>query len=157
MSELENLPSAETHEEHTETRACDLISRQAAIDLARDIYVTVKDGSFYRHRCIDPDELRELPPAQIEQHWIPCSEKLPEVNEKPYYIDPIDGNELFESEQVLVFGKNENGYDYSVASHIYSTESGDEWGNAYDSEEVELTTILAWMPLPEPYREEGEG
>ena len=34
LDEIEDLPSAqpETHEERTETHACDLISRQAAID-----------------------------------------------------------------------------------------------------------------------------
>ena len=43
-----------------------LISRQAAIDLAREICIPTKDGSIYRHRCIDPDAIRELPPAQPE-------------------------------------------------------------------------------------------
>ena len=44
----------------------DLISRQAAINLAKDICVTTEDGGIYRHRCIDPDEIRELPSAQLE-------------------------------------------------------------------------------------------
>ena len=44
----------------------DLISRQAALDLAKDIIVPTKDGGVYRHRCIDPDEIRELPSAQPE-------------------------------------------------------------------------------------------
>ena len=42
----------------------DLISRQAAMSLAKDICVPTKDGSIYRHRCIDPDAIRELPSAQ---------------------------------------------------------------------------------------------
>ena len=122
------------------------------INLSADIGKTEHRDLWHYEQALD--EIREMFATQPEPQWIPCSERLPEVSEKPYYIDPIDGNELFESEQVLVFGKNEDGYDYSVASHIYSTESGDEWGNAYDSAGVELT-ILAWMPLPEPYREEG--
>lgn len=44
----------------------DLISRQKAIDLAKDLCVPTKDGSIYRHRCIDPDAIRELPSAQPE-------------------------------------------------------------------------------------------
>lgn len=44
----------------------DAISRQAAIDLAKDICVPTKDGSIYRHRCIDPDAIRELPSVQPE-------------------------------------------------------------------------------------------
>ena len=45
----------------------DLIDRQAAIALAKDIIVPTKDGSAYKHRCIDPDEIRELPSAQPER------------------------------------------------------------------------------------------
>lgn len=44
----------------------DCISRQAAIALAKDICVPTKDGTVYKHRCIDPDEIRELPPIQPE-------------------------------------------------------------------------------------------
>ena len=44
----------------------DLISRQAALALAKDISVPTKDGSIYRHRCIDPDAIRELPSAWKE-------------------------------------------------------------------------------------------
>lgn len=53
----------------------DLISRRAAISLAKDICVPDKDGSVYRHRCIDPYDITELSSAQ---QWIPCSERLPE-------------------------------------------------------------------------------
>ena len=45
----------------------DLIERQAAIDLAKDLCVPTKDGSIYRHRCVDPDAIRELPSAQPER------------------------------------------------------------------------------------------
>lgn len=48
------------------SRPDDYISRQAALNLAKDICVPTEDGSIYRHRCIDPDEIRELPSAQTE-------------------------------------------------------------------------------------------
>lgn len=35
----------------------DLINRQAALNLAKDICVPTEDWSIYRHRCIDPDEI----------------------------------------------------------------------------------------------------
>ena len=44
----------------------DTISRQAAIALAKDICVPNKDGTVYKHRCIDPDAIKELPSAQSE-------------------------------------------------------------------------------------------
>lgn len=39
----------------------DLISREAAIALAKDICVHIKDGTVYKHRCIDPDAIKKLP------------------------------------------------------------------------------------------------
>lgn len=42
----------------------DLINRQAALALAKDIIVPTKDGEVYRHRCIDPEQIRGLPSAQ---------------------------------------------------------------------------------------------
>jgi hypothetical protein len=48
-----------------ERRMDDLISRQAAINLAKDICVPTKeDGVFWKHKCIDPDDIRELPSVQ---------------------------------------------------------------------------------------------
>ena len=51
----------------------DLISRQAAIALAKDICIPTKDGTIYRHRCIDPGDIAELPSAEPERKkgkWI---------------------------------------------------------------------------------------
>lgn len=41
------------------------IDRQAAIDLAKDIIVPTESGYDYRHRCIDPQDLAELPAADV--------------------------------------------------------------------------------------------
>lgn len=43
----------------------DYISREAAIALAKDIIVPTKDGYDYRHRCIDPQDITELPAADV--------------------------------------------------------------------------------------------
>lgn len=43
----------------------ELIDRQAAIALAKDICVPVKDGTVYKHRCIDPDAITELPSCNV--------------------------------------------------------------------------------------------
>ena len=45
----------------------DLISRQAVLALAKDICVPVKDGSEYRHRCIDLLDVMEIPSAEPEE------------------------------------------------------------------------------------------
>lgn len=51
----------------------DLISRQAAIALAKDICVPIQNGTVYKHRCIDPDAIKELP---SECNVIYCSDCL---------------------------------------------------------------------------------
>ena len=77
---IENLPSAQTEKiircrdcKHRPEPCEDTISRQAAIALAKDICVPIKDGTVYKHRCIDPDAIKELPSAQPERktgRWI---------------------------------------------------------------------------------------
>ena len=72
---IEQLPSVQPEkrtEERTETHACDLISRSAAIEVLEQ-YPFEKVVN-----CLSI--LEELPSAQPEQQWIPCSERLP----KPY-------------------------------------------------------------------------
>ena len=71
---LENLPSAqsETHEKRTETHACDLISRQAVIEINRSYHGQMPNE--VNHRIWK--EINELPSAQPEiihcrdcKHW----------------------------------------------------------------------------------------
>ena len=47
----------------------DLIDRQAAMALEKDIIVPIKDGTAYKYRCIDPDAIKELPSAETETHY----------------------------------------------------------------------------------------
>ena len=68
--------------------------------------------------------LEVLPSAQPEQRWIPCSERLPE--EDGLYLVTTSKGQV----QVHVFSHNGN------------------------SEEYWMRCDKAWMPLPEPYREE---
>ena len=46
------------------------IDRQAAIALAKDIIVPTKNGYDYRHRCIDPQDLAELPAADVVERKV---------------------------------------------------------------------------------------
>ena len=78
-----------------------------------------------------------LPSAQSEQQWIPCSERLPE--ESGQYL-------------ITVRYKHVDGYEDVYAEH-------GEWGNGkWDmfcfGHCGEVESILAWMPLPEPYKGE---
>lgn len=67
------------------------------------------------------------------QQWIPCSKGLPEIDEET-------------GESILCNVTLKNG---NVTADFRSVYNGDNWYN-YGS------SVVAWMPLPEPYKEEKE-
>lgn len=73
------------------------------------------------------------------QRWIPVGERLPEKT-----IETFEG--VFSSEPVMVTVVKENGESYSCCDFLI----GERWACALEDEKV-----IAWMPLPEPYRKEG--
>lgn len=98
---------------------------------------------------------------QIEQkrgEWIPCSERLPEVHEEPYYVD--HEAILHESDYVLTCCKYGKGFVYAIGSVIHDEVCDSyEWSGLYDYAEcvIDDMQVLAWMPLPQPYKAEREG
>lgn len=129
----------------------DLISRQAALELAKDICVTVQYGVYYRHRCIDPDELRELPSAQPEPQWIPCSERLPERI--------INGDVETVQEFFVTVKERWPGEEWKYHTDVAEFPGDyidDVWQTYNDWKEGQEVHVIAWMPLPEPYKEEQE-
>lgn len=73
--------------------------------------------------------LHEVPSAQPEQKWIPCNERLPEDGR--YLVTRFD------------FVTNTCFLD------ILWYEKGVWWNRLYTGD----FAVIAWMPLPEPYRE----
>ena len=126
----------------------DLISRQAAIDELGEKPLAWTEGEYelglQNQWQSDVDALNGLPSAQPEPHWIPCGERLPEeygeflvtMTEKAKAKDlgfDIDEN------YIRKMRYNSNGWQ--LPRHIPS------WINEAVKDEV-----LAWMPLPEPWR-----
>ena len=81
--------------------------------------------------------------------WIPCSERLPELKTKSF------GNKQKRT-NVLVTLRNgvvkEMTYEFATKEFW---EAGDEnhiehWKEDYNGNDIE---VIAWMPLPEPYKE----
>ena len=118
----------------------DLINRQAAIDTIEKHLNGVFDGTHYdegiaygyeaAHRHIQ-DVINALPSAQ---QWTPISERLPEANEK-------DENDFIKAYLV------QDARWMDVAR--WDGEYWIAWGYG-----TVLKDVIAWMPLPKPYREE---
>ena len=77
--------------------------------------------------------IRELPSAQ---QWIPCSERLPE-----------------DEEEVIVSVRDDSGDNtLNYSSFGWYACAGDFW--VVDNEANER--VIAWMPLPDPYKEPAD-
>lgn len=102
------------------------MSRKRSLkEIQKDIRTLTRVPSEFIHAKLD--ELAEEIGELAEPKWIPCSEKLPENN----------------TDVIVCF------YSGTVTEMRY-------WGNGIFQGIYEHTakTIVAWMPLPEPYKGE---
>lgn len=117
----------------------DLIRRQAAIDEAKEwidaVYFEENDKRERKAIECFIGSLKNMPSAQ---QWIPCSERLPELdnsysNSKEYLVQWDNGRiDITRYSNVNIFWQNETTEPY--------------WkGEQYSK-------VVAWMPLPEPYK-----
>ena len=118
----------------------ELISRQSAIDAIRDMQAFEDDNGqpylyLYDVMAVFTDE-EELPTIQPEPHWIPVAENC--------------DCDLMDNEEVLVFQKDGtiNGqirhamfYDFNGKKKFVTWEEG-----------ITIYDVVAYMPLPEPYK-----
>ena len=93
------------------------------------------------------EDVEEMPTIEPEPHWIPCSEKLPEANGR-YLV----------TRGLVAAGALWNRVYIANYSNLMGIKSVKIWwqGNVGKSDFERLDDVLAWMPLPEPYREEGD-
>ena len=74
--------------------------------------------------------LKSIPSAQPEQRWIPCSERLPKYGEPVLWC-------------------NEKGSVFTTAITFVN-----ERGDFAVGKRHRRYSVVAWKPLPEPYKEE---
>lgn len=112
-----------------------LINKDIAINALREEFKKVPTIAIRAMETI-----KKLPPAQPEQRWILCSERLPEED------NWLGGSGRQFSDEVLVSVANCN--DEDIWTDISQTING-EWVLELPSH----CKIIAWMSLPEPYAE----
>ena len=112
----------------------DCISRQAAIEALDKRFDSIPMNQTTEILLLRKD-LRELPSAQPEQPWIPCSERLPE-DEQPILFSTTTGR--------------------VHQGRFHRDNSVNRWYSSLDKMRAYNNVVNAWMPLPEPYREEEQ-
>ena len=80
--------------------------------------------------------------AKIEMEWIPVSKRLPKVCDT--YIVNIEYKGKFEGVDVANFTPGGNGYIDG---------KWDTW-NDWVEDKKKYYHVTAWMPLPDPYKED---
>lgn len=86
-------------------------------------------------------------PSPCETHWIPCSERLPEMHEENDYTGRYE-----ESNLVLICDASELHPQVHVGL-CWKLEGRVGWRTR---EWKVLDKVTAWMPLPETYKEKNE-
>lgn len=127
----------------------DTISRQAAIDAlgeepevwtGNDEYAQGLNNQWH----YDVNALKAVPSTQPDPQWIPCSERLPDEdywtwNNFQYSADVLmTVYNAGDEETIIDYGHTTDGKWYSDTTDCYVPS---EW------------KVIAWMSLPEPYKE----
>lgn len=92
------------------------------------------------------EEVREA----VEKHkWIPCSERLPEDGDERFYMCIVENHEedlpmFLQYVEDCGFGSWHDIYDEYTLGFVDS--------EFRTNEELGYEKVIAWMPLPEPYR-----
>jgi len=124
----------------------DLISRQAAIARAVPLNLFGREVMM-----VSVSELENLPSAQQEQRWIPFKARPLTEEEKEEHPewDCILDCKLPDNGQRILVAIRIRGHEEVQQDEFYSDD-----GSYLDSGYEIGTEAVAWMPLPEPYREE---
>lgn len=116
----------------------DLIERQAAIDALSKYVDYSDDGKQEINTDCVFHTLENLPSAQPEPQWIPCSERLPD-----------------ESGDYMLYRPHFWGANNGQITVCYW--NNHDWSDNYRNDSERYLPIIdgmAWMPLPEPWRGE---
>lgn len=126
----------------------DSISRQAAIKTINKVRDVCDTESLDDYRDLLVECFEVMQPAQPEQRWIPCSERLPEEDTEvliSYRYKEGEGDTDHVNIDITSYGTTCFG-----GREIHTLK---EWRQPFDYFHANYE-VIAWMPLPTPYREE---
>lgn len=93
--------------------------------------------------------LEEVREAVEKQKWIPCSKRLPEDGDNRFYMCIVENHE----EDLPMFCQYVEEYGFGFWHDIYDGETLGFVDTEFKSnEELGYERVIAWMPLPAPYR-----
>ena len=102
---------------------------------------------LYAEKC------RELSEEKKKHEWIPVEERIPEYGDNRFYMCVVENHE----EDPPMFCQYEEEYGFGFWQDIYDEETlGFVDTEFKTNEELGYEKVIAWMPLPEPYKTEGE-
>ena len=141
--------STPTSDRRKETIMEDLIKRSDAIKTVCECecYSGV-DPCPDGEGCYPVNELRRIPSADRPQEWIPCSERLPE-DSGDYLVCPSDSvlEDYSDFSDVMIMP-----YDADCEAFGWWVERYHPISLGYLDSDFNEFEVLAWMPLPEPWK-----
>ena len=114
---------------------------KVVIDIPEDRYADIQRIASVQleRRWPTPEQIIAKGVTIIElQKWIPCSEQLPDEVKKKYWVC------------------TDTGYQCQCrwTNNVFGLVESDRWGwNIFDT--PQYSKVIAWMPLPEPYKEDN--
>lgn len=96
------------------------------------------------------DIMRTINKQPTVNEWIPCSDRLPEDYDNRFYMCTVENHE----DDPPMFCQYEEEYGFGFWNDIFDEHTlGFVDSEFKTNEELGYEKVIAWMPLPEPYKE----
>ena len=96
------------------------------------------------------DIMRTINKQPTVNEWIPCSDRLPEDYDNRFYMCTVENHE----DDPPMFCQYEEEYGFGFWNDIYDEHTlGFVDSEFKTNEELGYEKVIAWMLLPEPYKE----
>lgn len=155
---------AKLHETETKLKPCPFCGGEANKRIAFPVDSDGMEMNMYIVGCKncdidfsalwDEERAIELWNRRAEEHnncWIACSERLPEDCDNRFYMCIVENHE----EDLPMFCQYDENYGFGFWHDIYDKHTLGFVDSEFKSnEELGYEKVIAWQPLPEPYKGE---